>query len=87
VFTSTLNATVMAFASSLVGVTLNLSSNIPLTMLSLSQRYAAATSAAQSDLLTARQAVLTGNDPLAATPGTGTRADDDALATHPPLTT
>jgi hypothetical protein len=64
--------TVMALASGLVGVTLNLSSNISLTMFSLSQRYAAATSAAQSDLLTAGQAVLAGNDPLAATPGTGT---------------
>jgi hypothetical protein len=62
----------LALTSGLVGVTLNLSSNISLTMFSFSQRYAAATSAAQrADLLTAGQAVLAGNDPLAAIPGTG----------------
>jgi len=61
----------IALASGLVGVTLNLISNISLTMLSLAQRYAAATSAAQrADLLAAGQAVLAGNDPLAAIPGT-----------------
>ena len=44
----------LALASGLVGVTLNLASNISLTMLSLSQHYAATTSAAQSaDLLAA----------------------------------
>jgi hypothetical protein len=37
----------LALASGLVGVTLNLASNISLTMFSFSQRYAAATSAAQ----------------------------------------
>jgi hypothetical protein len=64
--------TTLALASGLVGVTLNLASNISLTMFSFSQRYAAATSAAQrSDLLTAGQAVLAGNDPLAAMPSTG----------------
>lgn len=62
----------LALASGLVGVTLNLSSNISLTMFSFSQRYATATSAGQrADLLTAGQVVLTGNDPLAAIPGTG----------------
>jgi hypothetical protein len=66
------SAAALALASGLVGVTLNLSSNISLTMFSFSQRYAAATSAPQrSDLLTAGQAVLAGNDPLAAVPGTG----------------
>lgn len=63
----------LALASGLVGVTLNLASNISLTMLSLSQQYhAATTSAAQSaDLLATGQAVLAGNDPLAVLPGTG----------------
>mgnify|MGYP005620322819 CR=1 FL=1 len=62
----------IALASGLVGVTLNLASNISLTMFSLSQRYAAATSAAhRTDLLAAGQAVLAGNDPLAAIPSTG----------------
>lgn len=61
-----------ALASGLVGVTLNLASNISLTIFSFSQRYAAATSAAQrGDLLAAGQSVLAGNDPLAAIPGTG----------------
>jgi hypothetical protein len=40
--------TTLALASGLVGVTLNLTSNISLTMFALSQRYAAATSTAQS---------------------------------------
>jgi hypothetical protein len=62
----------LALTSGLVGVTINLSSNIALTMFSLSQRYSAATSAAQkSDLISAGQSVLAGNDPLAAMPGTG----------------
>jgi hypothetical protein len=66
------NLTTMALASGLVGITLNLSSNISLTMFSLSQRYVAAISAAQkADLLAAGRAVLAGNDPLAAIPGTG----------------
>ncbi len=61
----------LALASGLVGITLNLASNISLTMLSLSQRYVATTSAAErADLLAAGQAVLAGNDPLAAMPGT-----------------
>jgi len=66
------SAVAIALANGLLGVTLNLASNISLTMFSLSQRYAAATSAAQkADLLAAGQAVLAGNDPLAAIPGTG----------------
>ncbi|MBE2202537.1 MAG: hypothetical protein IAE79_28255 [Anaerolinea sp.] len=61
------NAAAIALASGLVGVTLNLAANISLTMLSLSQRYTVATSAAQrADLLAAGQAVL------ATSPGTGT---------------
>ena len=61
----------LALAGGLVGVTLNLASNISLTMFSFSQRYAAATSVAQrADLLAAGQAVLAGNDPRAAVPGT-----------------
>ena len=64
--------TAMALVGGLVGVMLNLSSNISLTMLSLSQRYAAATYAAQTaDLLSAGQSILAGNDPLAIIPGTG----------------
>jgi hypothetical protein len=63
--------TTLALVSGLVGVTLNLTANISLTMFALSQRYAAATSAAQSaDLLAAGQTVLAGNDPLAGMPGT-----------------
>jgi hypothetical protein len=46
--------TALALAGGLVGITLNLGSNISLVMLSLSQRYAAATSEAQrADLLIA----------------------------------
>lgn len=62
----------LALTSGLMGVTLNLASNISLTMFSLSQRYAVATSAAQeADLLTVGQSVLAVSDPLAAMPGTG----------------
>jgi hypothetical protein len=62
----------LALAGGLVGITLNLAANTSLTMLSLSQRYATTTSAAQrADLLTAGTAILAGNDPLAALPGTG----------------
>jgi hypothetical protein len=60
------SATALALASGLVGVTLNLASNISLTMLSFSQRFAAAPSEAQrASLLAAGQVVL------AAIPGTG----------------
>ena len=62
----------VALASGLVGIAVNLASNISLTMLSLSQQYSTATSAAQkSALLAAGQAVLPTNDPLAAYPSTG----------------
>lgn len=61
------SATTLALASGLLGIALNLASNISLTMLSLSQRYATATSEAQrADLLTTGQAVL-----ASGTPGTG----------------
>jgi hypothetical protein len=66
------SAITLALVSGWVGVTLNLASNISLTMFSFSQRYVAATSADQrADLLAAGQAVLAGSDPLAAIPGTG----------------
>ncbi|NCC31881.1 MAG: hypothetical protein EOM24_07630 [Chloroflexia bacterium] len=62
----------LALAGGLVGITLNLAANISLTMLALSQRYANAPSTAQrADLVTAGQAILASNDPLAALPGTG----------------
>jgi hypothetical protein len=62
----------LALTGGLVGVTINLSSNISLTMFALSQRYAVATSASQkTDLLAAGQSILAGNDPLASIPGTG----------------
>ena len=65
------SAVAIALASGLVGITLNLASNISLTMLSFSQRYADASSEAQrADLLAAGQAILAGNDPLAGNPGT-----------------
>lgn len=66
------SATALALASGLVGVTINLTSNISLTMFSFSQRYAVATSAAQkAHLLAVGQTVLAGSDPLSAIPGTG----------------
>ena len=56
----------------MVGVAVSLASNISLTMLSLSQQYAAATSAAQqATLLAAGQAVLATGDPLAIYPTAG----------------
>jgi hypothetical protein len=62
----------VALASGLVGIAVNLTSNISLTMFSLSQQYTAALSAAQkAGLLAAGQAVLATNDPLAAYPSTG----------------
>ena len=65
------SAIALALAIGLLGIVINLASNISLTMLSFSQRYAAATSAAQrADLLTAGQAALAGNDSLSAIPGT-----------------
>jgi hypothetical protein len=63
---------VIALASGMVGVAVSLSSNISLTMFSLSQQYTAATSAAQqAALLAAGQAVLATGDPLAVYPATG----------------
>ncbi len=67
------SAAALALACGLPGIVINLASNISLTMFSFSQRFAAATSAAQkADLLAAGQAVLVGRDPLSAIPGTGT---------------
>lgn len=64
--------TALALVGGLVGVTLNLASNVSLTMFAFSQRYAAATSATQkAGLLAAGQTVLAGNDPLAGMPDTG----------------
>ena len=62
----------IALASGLVGVAVSLASNISLTMFSLSQQHAAATSAAQqAALLAAGQAVLATGDPLGIHPATG----------------
>jgi hypothetical protein len=62
----------IALASGMAGVAVSLSSNISLTMLSLSHQHAAATSVAQqAALLAAGQAVLATADPLAVYPGTG----------------
>lgn len=62
----------VALSSGLGGIAVSFASNISLTMLSLSQRYATATSEAQkAELLTVGQAVLATNDPQAAFPGTG----------------
>jgi hypothetical protein len=66
------SAAAIALASGMVGVAISLSSNISLTMFSLSQQYEAATSAAQqAALLAAGQAVLATHDPLAVYPATG----------------
>lgn len=63
---------VMALAAGLVGIAVSFASNISLTMLSLSQQYAAAAAALQSAaLLDAGQSVLAVNNPLAVFPGTG----------------
>ena len=65
-------ASAIALASGLVGIAVSFATNIALTMLSLSQQYAAATSQAQrADLLAAGQAVLAFGDPLAIYPSTG----------------
>ena len=69
------NAAAIALASGLVGVAVSLSSNISLTLFSLSRQYAAATSAAQrATLLAAGQAVLATGDPLAIYPTVGAYA-------------
>ena len=66
------SAVAIALASGLVGIAVSFTSNISLSMLTLSQQYAAATSEAQrAALLAAGQAILATNDPLATSPGTG----------------
>lgn len=61
--------TVLALVSGLIGVTLNLGANISLSMLSLSQRYAMASSEAQkAGLLAAGEVILAGNDSQATAP-------------------
>ena len=62
----------IALASGMVGIAVSLASNISLTLFSLSQQYAAATSTAQrATLLAAGQAVLATGDPLAIYPTAG----------------
>ena len=61
--------TLLALVSGLIGITLNLGANISLTMLSLSQRYAMASSEAQkAGLLAAGEVILAGNDSQATGP-------------------
>ena len=61
--------TLLALVSGLIGITLNLGANISLTMLSLSQRYAMASSEAQkASLLAAGEVILAGNDSQATGP-------------------
>jgi hypothetical protein len=63
----------MALASGLVGIGVNFSTNISLSLLSLSQQYAVTTSEAQrADLLSAGQSLLAINSPMTGLPGTGT---------------
>ena len=62
----------MALTCGLVGITISFSTNISLSMMSLSHQYAVATSEAQkSALLSAGQALLAINGPLTNFPGTG----------------
>jgi len=66
------SAAAMALASGLVGIAVSFAANVSLTMLSLSQQHAAATSEAQrAVLLAAGQAILATDNPLAIFPGTG----------------
>jgi hypothetical protein len=66
------NTAAIALASGMVGVAVSLSSNISLTLFSLSQQYAVATSETQrAALLAAGQAVLATGDPLAIYPTAG----------------
>ena len=61
----------IAFSSGMMGIAVSLAGNIALTMWSLSQQHAAATSESQrAALLTAGQAVLAFHDPLAVYPNT-----------------
>ena len=65
-------AVVVALVSGLMGVAVSFSANIALSMLSLSQQYAAVTTEAQrAALLAAGQAVLAFHNPLALYQGTG----------------
>lgn len=65
-------AAAIALTSGLVGIAVNFASNISLTMLSLSQQFASASSGTQqAALLTSGQAVLAFDDPLAVYPATG----------------
>ncbi len=62
----------IALSCGMVGIAVSFATNIALTMLSLSQQYAAATSEAQrAALRAAGQAVLAFHDPLALYPSTG----------------
>lgn len=62
----------LALASGLVGIAVSFSTNISLTMFSLSQQFIVADTAAQkSALLAAGQAILGSNSPLAGSPSTG----------------
>jgi hypothetical protein len=62
----------MALAGGLVGIAVSFTSNISLSMFSLSRQFAAATSAAQkAALLASGQAILATSDPLAQSPVTG----------------
>jgi len=66
------SAAAIALASGMVGIAVGFASNISLTMLSLSQQYTSATTEAQrTALLSAGQAVLAADDPLAVYPATG----------------
>jgi hypothetical protein len=66
------NQVAVATACGMVGIAVNFSTNISISMLSISQQYAAASSEVQkSVLLSAGQALLTTHDPLAVTPSTG----------------
>jgi hypothetical protein len=63
----------LALASGLVGIAVSFATNISLSMLSLSQQYAAASAEAQkAALLAAGQALLAFNSPMTTFPGTGT---------------
>jgi hypothetical protein len=63
----------VALVSGLVGIAVNFSTNISLSMFSLSQQYVAASTEAQkSALLSAGQALLAFNSPMTNFPGTGT---------------
>jgi len=63
----------LALASALVGIAVSFATNISLSMMALSQHYAAASTEAQkASLLAAGQALLAFNSPMTTFPGTGT---------------